>query len=125
MQRTTAVALIVATIVIAALLLVLCGPAQTETGPSPSPSPSLSVTPTPTPTPTVTPAPAAVVMWACHWRRAAMRSWRKWSHARWCLNMPRRAFNSPRPPRVADKAAWTAAGRHWRSMRHLFRVLAA
>jgi hypothetical protein len=120
-QRTTAVALIMAiALIVVTVLLILCGPAQTEGTPSPSPSASASVTPTPVPT--VTPASAAAVTWALRWRRAAVRSWTRFNHARWCLGMPHRSFASKRPLRTADSATWTKAAHRWKAMRHLFRV---
>ena len=115
----TILCVIVAALVI--LLLAWCGPARTSDTGAASASPSPSASATATPPPVVVPASASVVMWARHWRRAAVRSWRKWNHARWCLTMPHRAFASRRPLRSASAATWTKAAHRWKAMRRDYR----
>lgn len=124
MERTAALAVLVAVVLIGLVFFVTCGPARPIDS-SPSPSPSL--TPTTTPTPAVVPASTAVVHWATRWRRAAVRSYRAWSRARLCLGMKHVAFHATKPRRSADKARWLKAGKAWRAMwsgyRHRTRLL--
>lgn len=60
------------------------------------------------------PAPQETVDWALKWRRIAVRKWETWNQAREAFGMKHISFNSPKPPRRANKAEWFEAGRTWK-----------
>jgi hypothetical protein len=107
--------------IILAVLIVLGGNTLSGATETPTASPSPSAAPTATPPPVVAPASLSVVTWARHWRRAAVRQWTRWNHARGCLGMRHVRFGAPQPRRSADKATWTAAGAKWKAMRGDYR----
>lgn len=60
------------------------------------------------------PAPQDTVDWALKWRKIAVRKWETWNVARVAFGMKRISFNSPKPPRRANKAEWFEAGQTWK-----------
>jgi hypothetical protein len=112
-----ALVVILALLILISVICVIAGP-QAAGSSSPSPSPSASPTASPTPTATPTPpASTATVRHALRVRRSAVKAWRTWNRARSCFDLKCRPFASPKPPRSAPEAVWTAALQEWRAKR--------
>ena len=60
------------------------------------------------------PAPQETVDWALKWRKIAVRKWETYNQARSAFSLKQIRFDSPKPPRRANKAEWYEAGRSWR-----------